>query len=88
MHISHLLVKAADSGQLGRPGMMFFIRDPNDPDFKPVENILDQPSFSQARKITTSLVMYTVLVWWLLGMGPWIIGSIPSLGILPLRYKG
>lgn len=90
--VSHLtrvtLSRRLTHAQLCRKGVMFFIRDPNDPSFKPVENIIEQPALGQARKIGTSLIMYVSLVWWFFGAAFWALSRVPSIGVLPLRISG
>ncbi|KAF9188929.1 hypothetical protein BGZ50_001079 [Haplosporangium sp. Z 11] len=41
-----------------RPGVMWFIRDPNDEGFHPVREILERPVLLQLRKLGTGALMY------------------------------
>jgi E3 ubiquitin-protein ligase MARCH6 len=34
-----------------RPGAMFFVRDPSDPSFSPVKEIVEKPAMTQLRKV-------------------------------------
>jgi E3 ubiquitin-protein ligase DOA10 len=68
-----------------RPGVIWFIRDPNDPQFHPMKEILERTAWTQLRKVTISAIMYAVII--LLGFGT----SVYALdrfttGILPLRW--
>ncbi|KAF9127020.1 hypothetical protein BGW39_006175 [Mortierella sp. 14UC] len=68
-----------------RPGVMWFIRDPNDEGFHPVREILERPVFLQLRKLGTGALMYLTLI--VLGVSLttqsvyWIMD-----GVLPLRW--
>ncbi|KAK3846009.1 MAG: hypothetical protein J3R72DRAFT_380733 [Linnemannia gamsii] len=68
-----------------RPGVMWFIRDPNDEGFHPVREILERPVFLQLRKLGTGALMYLTLI--VLGVSLttqsvyWIMN-----GVLPLRW--
>ncbi|KAJ2704316.1 hypothetical protein FB645_003397 [Coemansia sp. IMI 203386] len=50
--------------QVARPGLLWFIRDPNDPEFHPMREALEGRTISQETKIGRSAVMYcgTLLV--------------------------
>lgn len=45
-----------------RPGVLWFIRDPNDPNFNPMHEIYNRPFFSQARKIAIGVFLYSALL--------------------------
>ncbi|KAG0264026.1 hypothetical protein DFQ27_001501 [Actinomortierella ambigua] len=45
-----------------RHGVMWFIRDPNDPGFHPIREILERPILMQLRKLGTGALMYMVLI--------------------------
>ncbi|KAK4045943.1 hypothetical protein OIV83_006501 [Microbotryomycetes sp. JL201] len=45
-----------------RPGLIWFVRDPQSSDFHPVREILTKPAREQARKIATSALMYAGVV--------------------------
>jgi E3 ubiquitin-protein ligase DOA10 len=68
-----------------RPGVMWFIRDPNDEGFHPVREILERPVFLQLRKLGTGALMYLTLI--VLGVSLttqsvyWFMN-----GVLPLRW--
>lgn len=50
-----------------RPGVMWFIRDPNDPEFHPIREMVERPIMYQFRKIFMSLVIYTAVI--IVGVG-------------------
>ncbi|WVN91117.1 uncharacterized protein L203_106367 [Cryptococcus depauperatus CBS 7841] len=70
--------------KLTRPGTMFFIRDPADPNFSPVKDIVEKTTLHQLRKLGSSAVMYSMVVFCLFGAVTWIIASLP-ISFLPLR---
>ncbi|KAG5517952.1 hypothetical protein PMAC_000407 [Pneumocystis sp. 'macacae'] len=45
-----------------RPGVLFFIHDPNDAQFHPIKEILERPIKLQLRKIFTSGIIYSCLI--------------------------
>ncbi|KAI8822200.1 uncharacterized protein EV422DRAFT_566636 [Fimicolochytrium jonesii] len=45
-----------------RPGVMWFIRDPNDPQFHPMNDILERPVLTQIRKLAFGTMMYALMV--------------------------
>ncbi|KAG0209301.1 hypothetical protein BGX28_010404 [Mortierella sp. GBA30] len=68
-----------------RPGVMWFIRDPNDDGFHPVREILERPVLVQLRKLGTGVLMYLTLI--LLGVSLNVHGvNLLLKGILPLRW--
>lgn len=72
--------------ELLRPGCMWFIKDPQDPAFHPIRDILDRPTFAQLRKLGLSAIMYGIIIF--LGVGMVISGLdtlLPS--VFPLRWK-
>jgi E3 ubiquitin-protein ligase DOA10 len=50
-----------------RPGVMWFIRDPNDPQFHPIKEIIQRPIGSQLKKLGTSATMYALII--IIGVG-------------------
>ncbi|KAA8909432.1 hypothetical protein TRICI_004499 [Trichomonascus ciferrii] len=45
-----------------RPGVLYFVRDPNDPNFHPIRDVLERKLVSQLGKIGISAVIYSVLI--------------------------
>ncbi|KAJ3022734.1 hypothetical protein HKX48_005361 [Thoreauomyces humboldtii] len=48
--------------EIVRPGVMWFIRDPNDEQFHPMNDILERPVLTQLRKLAVGTVMYATIV--------------------------
>ncbi|KAJ3147104.1 hypothetical protein HDU86_008100 [Geranomyces michiganensis] len=48
--------------EIVRPGVMWFIRDPNDEQFHPMNDILERPVFTQLKKLAVGTVMYATMV--------------------------
>lgn len=69
-----------------RPGVMWFIRDPNDPQFHPIREIIERPILFQFKKIGASALIYLTVI--LVGVGG-VVHVINSLAsqILPLRWS-
>lgn len=69
-----------------RPGVLYFIRDPDDPEFHPVREVLEKKLTTQLRKILYSAFIYGGLV--LIGLGSIVWGvylCTPS--VLPVHYS-
>ncbi|KAF9116092.1 hypothetical protein BGX27_004889 [Mortierella sp. AM989] len=70
---------------VARPGVMWFIRDPNDEAFHPVREILERPVFVQIRKLGTGVLMYSTLA--ILGVSVTTHGiNLLLKGVFPLRW--
>ncbi|PWN29111.1 hypothetical protein BDZ90DRAFT_278501 [Jaminaea rosea] len=69
-----------------RPGVLSWIRDPEDPEFQPIKEILERKGWQQLRKIGTSGIMYgcliLALVGWNVQLAWWAWGE----RVLPLRF--
>ncbi|KAI7902809.1 uncharacterized protein BX663DRAFT_510560 [Cokeromyces recurvatus] len=72
--------------EIVRPGVIWFIRDPNDPQFNPIKELVERPFFTQLQKIGASAIIYGLVIE--LGVGGLVaaIGSIFD-GILPLKWS-
>lgn len=70
-----------------RSGVLSWIRDPEDPDFQPIKEILDRKASTQLRKIGASAVMYASLIVALFGVNLWAAWLLlpTSWAVLPLR---
>jgi E3 ubiquitin-protein ligase MARCH6 len=71
-----------------RPGAMWFIKDPQDPHFQPVKDILERRTISQIQKLGLSALMYGIIITGGFGISSWCLrwisfGGIP---VLPLRW--
>ncbi|PWN51318.1 hypothetical protein IE53DRAFT_368172 [Violaceomyces palustris] len=69
-----------------RPGVLCWIRDPNDPGFHPIKEILDRKSLLQLRKIGTSALMYAGILIAAVGVNIYFV-RFALRDILPLRWK-
>ncbi|KAF9543697.1 hypothetical protein EC957_000552 [Mortierella hygrophila] len=68
-----------------RPGVMWFIRDPNDQGFNPIREILERPFMWQLRKLGSGAVTYLTLIF--LGVTvPIQFVKFAMNGVLPLRW--
>lgn len=72
-----------------RPGVLSWIRDPEDPDFQPIKEILERKSGTQLRKIGASAVMYASLIVLLVGANVWTLRLVlpATSSLLPLRIQ-
>ncbi|KAF2748110.1 hypothetical protein M011DRAFT_467159 [Sporormia fimetaria CBS 119925] len=68
-----------------RKGVLYFIRDPDDPTFHPVRDVLERSVATQLRKIAFSAVVYGALVIVCLGGVVWSLQNITT-GILPIHW--
>ncbi|KAJ3340320.1 hypothetical protein HDU93_007161 [Gonapodya sp. JEL0774] len=59
--------------EIVRDGVMWFIRDPNDPHFHPMMDIVERPVIVQLRKLAVSAFMYSVMV--IGGVGGYVYGT-------------
>ncbi|OZJ01696.1 hypothetical protein BZG36_05489, partial [Bifiguratus adelaidae] len=82
----HFAVFVTLCREIVRPGVMWFIRDPNDPQFHPIKEILEKPMWTQLKKIGASGLMYSAMI--LLGIGSvvWTITFIIP-GLCPLNLS-
>ncbi|KAK4502147.1 hypothetical protein PRZ48_005570 [Zasmidium cellare] len=68
-----------------RKGVLWFIRDPDDPTFHPVRDVLERNVTTQLRKIAFSALVYGALVILCLGGVIWSIGKVFK-GIFPIYW--
>lgn len=68
-----------------RPGVIYFMRDPNGPQFHPVQDMVDQPTLVLLRKLVVTAGIYFMLI--MVGMG--LVTLLVSLygGIYPIIWK-
>ncbi|KFY08546.1 hypothetical protein V492_06136 [Pseudogymnoascus sp. VKM F-4246] len=69
-----------------RSGVLYFIRDPDDPTFHPVRDVLERNVGTQLRKITFSATVYGALVMVCLGGVVWGL-SFAFIGVLPITWS-
>ena len=81
-----------------RPGVLWFIRDPNDPDINIIREVLSRPFFNQIRKLLMAIVLYGFVISGVLGgavglvslfdkFAVNLVGDETLLKIMPLRYQ-
>ncbi|KAG0163998.1 hypothetical protein DFQ28_010942 [Apophysomyces sp. BC1034] len=72
--------------EIVRPGVMWFIRDPNDPQFHPIKEIVERPVLTQLQKIGASGIMYAIVI--AVGVGG-VVGCVDLVtdNFLPLRWN-
>lgn len=67
-----------------RPGVLWFFRNPNDPDFDPLKEMVELPSLRHARRLFLSVLLYgfviTILIW-----GPILTAKTISPSLFPLQ---
>ncbi|KAI9672640.1 MAG: hypothetical protein M1831_000075 [Alyxoria varia] len=68
-----------------RRGVLYFIRDPDDPHFHPVRDVLERSVVSQLRKIGSSALIYGALVIVCMGSVVWLL-AYGIAGVFPLRW--
>lgn len=72
-----------------RPGVLSWIRDPEDPDFQPIKEILERKTITHLRKIGASATMYGGLIICLFGFTCYLFGQlVKGTDLLPLRLSG
>ncbi|TIB68148.1 hypothetical protein E3P77_01303 [Wallemia ichthyophaga] len=72
--------------RLLRPGVLWFIRDPNDPNFAPMRDVLERSAWTHVRKLAFSAFLYSTFILSTFGVGFYVLRFGFS-GILPLRWK-
>ncbi|KAB8556600.1 hypothetical protein FH972_025637 [Carpinus fangiana] len=85
-YMFHLALFVSMCRKILRPGTIYFIRDPDDPTFHPVRDVLERNLASQMRKIVASATVYGGLVILLMGGVVWTL-SLTNTGILPIRWS-
>ncbi|RHZ59499.1 hypothetical protein Glove_363g39 [Diversispora epigaea] len=82
----HFAVFVSLCRDIVRNGVMWFIRDPNDPQFHPIKEILERPVWTQLKKIGASGIMYSAMIVCGLGSVIYFIRYAFN-GILPLQWS-
>lgn len=68
-----------------RPGVLYFMPDPKDPQFQPVQDMVDQPTLVLLRQLITRAAIYFMLI--MVGMGFVTILVSRYCGIYPIIWK-
>ncbi|TIB90370.1 hypothetical protein E3Q06_00403 [Wallemia mellicola] len=72
--------------KLLRPGVLWFIRDPNDPNFAPMRDVLERSAWTHVRKLAFSAFLYSTFILSTFGVGFCML-RFGFNGILPFRWK-
>ncbi|KAH8425528.1 E3 ubiquitin-protein ligase SSM4 [Aspergillus melleus] len=85
-YMFHFALFVAMCRKIMRSGVLYFIRDPDDPTFHPVRDVLERNITTQLRKIAFSALVYGALVIVCLGGVVWGL-SFAFDGILPIHWS-
>ena len=84
-YMFHFALFVATCRKQMRAGVLYFIKDPDDPEFHPVRDVLERSLVTQLRKICSSAFIYGSLI--LLGLGGIVYGiDYLNPSILPIRW--
>ena len=85
-YMFHFALFVSMCRKIMRKGVLYFIRDPDDPEFHPVRDVLERNVTTQLRKILFSAFVYGALVIICLGGVVWGLAySFPN--VLPIHYS-
>ncbi|RDA85533.1 hypothetical protein CP532_3324 [Ophiocordyceps camponoti-leonardi (nom. inval.)] len=85
-YMFHFALFVSMCRKIMRPGVLYFIRDPDDPEFHPIRDVLERSLTTQLRKILFSAFVYGALVIVCLGGVVWSLSyALP--GVLPIHYS-
>lgn len=85
-YMFHFALFVSMCRKIMRKGVLYFIRDPDDPEFHPVRDVLERNVTTQLRKIMFSAFVYGALVLVCLGGVVWGLSlSLPN--VLPIHYS-
>ncbi|KAI1496462.1 hypothetical protein F5X99DRAFT_400394 [Biscogniauxia marginata] len=85
-YMFHFALFVSMCRKIMRKGVLYFIRDPDDPEFHPVRDVLERNVTTQLRKILFSAFVYGALVVVCLGGVVWGL-SITLPNVLPIHYS-
>ncbi|KAG0137031.1 hypothetical protein HOY82DRAFT_399163 [Tuber indicum] len=85
-YMFHFALFVSMCRKIMRSGVLYFIRDPDDPNFHPVKDVLDRPVMMQLRKIGFSALIYGVLVIVCLGGVVWSLYLVTE-SVLPIHWS-
>ncbi|KAI0857410.1 hypothetical protein F4860DRAFT_517864 [Xylaria cubensis] len=84
-YMFHFALFVSMCRKIMRKGVLYFIRDPDDPEFHPVRDVLERNVSTQLRKIMFSAFVYGALVVICLGGVVWGL-SLTLPNVLPIHY--
>lgn len=88
LYMFHFAMFVSMCRDLVRAGTLYFIRDPNDPQFHPIREILERPTVHQLRKIGVSGIIYALLILACFGVVVKMVDICGSAsGVLPLQIS-
>ncbi|KAK4163911.1 putative E3 ubiquitin ligase SUD1 [Cladorrhinum sp. PSN259] len=85
-YMFHFALFVSMCRKIMRKGVLYFIRDPDDPEFHPVRDVLERNVTTQLRKILFSAFVYGALVVVCLGGVVWGLAACFST-VLPIHYS-
>ncbi|KKA21175.1 RING finger membrane protein [Rasamsonia emersonii CBS 393.64] len=85
-YMFHFALFVSMCRKIMRSGVLYFIRDPDDPTFHPVRDVLERNIMTQLRKIAFSALVYGALVIVCLGGVVWGL-SFAFEGVLPIHWS-
>ena len=83
-YMFHFALFVSMCRKIFRRGVLYFIRDPDDPTFHPVRDVLERPVLTQLGKIAYSACIYGALVIMCLGGVVWAVSCID--GVFPIHW--
>lgn len=83
-YMFHFALFVSMCRKIMRKGVLYFIRDPDDPTFHPVRDVLERPIATQLSKIAFSGLVYGGLVILCLGGIVWVVSRVE--GIFPIHW--
>ncbi|KAJ4355371.1 uncharacterized protein N0V89_003387 [Didymosphaeria variabile] len=84
-YMFHFALFVSMCRKIMRRGVLYFIRDPDDPQFHPVRDVLERSVTTQLRKIAFSGLVYGALVIVCLGGVVWTLNRLTT-GVLPIHW--
>lgn len=84
-YMFHFALFVSMCRKIMRKGVLYFIRDPDDPTFHPVRDVLERSVTTQLRKIAFSALVYGGLVIVCLGGVVWSLNQATT-GVLPIHW--
>ncbi|USP77693.1 ERAD-associated E3 ubiquitin-protein ligase doa10 [Curvularia clavata] len=84
-YMFHFALFVSMCRKIMRKGVLYFIRDPDDPTFHPVRDVLERSVTTQLRKIAFSALVYGALVIVCLGGVVWTLSRATS-NVLPIHW--
>ena len=84
-YMYHFALFVSMCRKMMRTGVLYFIRDPDDPNFHPVRDVLERSVTTQLRKITFSAVVYGAMIIVSLGGVIWTLYRFSN-NLFPIRW--